>query len=272
MFSLSLQSSTSSDKYSVLDDPPSQPLKLGDIRLNLRRLSKMVLGGYGGASLIFFGLPYPETELSHSTLSGATKSVLDPDSPLKASTLQQDANILAQVVHDADDEEISAGTSRLAHSRDAGRLGGTPHSRNPTQGHHTRASTSFRPDPYPNSIGRHAGGSIPFPCVSTSNLSSTLLTPPGSPMRSPADPLPASPTHSVPKPSWWEIVTGQRDKEIFEGFAAAAIAAGEIKEAGKEAKKELKRGELSFSLVWHHSFLLIPISVREQSIGYDWSD
>jgi hypothetical protein len=223
----------------------------------------MVLGGYGGASLILFGLPYPGTESSHSTLSGATKSGLDPDSTLKASTLQQDADILAQVVHDADDEEISAGTSCLAHSRDAGRLSGTtPHSRNTTQGHLARASTSFRPDPYPNSIGRHDGGSIPFPCVSTSNLSSTLLTPPGSPMRSPADLLPASPTHSVPKPSWWEIVTGQRDKEIFEGFAAAAVAAGEIKEAGKEAKKELKRGELSFSLAWHHPSLLIPISIR----------
>jgi len=82
-------------------------------------------------------------------------------------------------------------------------------------------------------------------------------------MRSPADLPPVSPTPSVPKPSWWEIVTGQKDKEIFEGFAAAAIAAGEIKQAGKEAKKELKRGQLLYSLVWHRSSLLIPIFIRE---------
>lgn len=47
---------------------------------------------------------------------------------------------------------------------------------------------------------------------------------------------------TLPRPSLWEIVTGKRDQEIFEGFAAAAIAAGEIREGAKEARKEYRRG------------------------------
>lgn len=226
----------------AIDEPP-QPLKLGEIRLNLRRLSKMVLGGYGGAGLIFFGVPYPGFEQPTPASGMATVNVDTTTAPASSAVIQQDAQILAQVVHEADDEEIAAGTSRLAHSRTVSRATQTStHSRVQTEGT-SRGQPSSRPDPYPNSIGRRGGGSIPFPSVSTTTLASPLRSPLESPLLSPVDPTP--PTRPVPvsRPSWWEIVTGQRDQEIFEGFAAAAIAAGEIREAGKEAKKELQRGK-----------------------------
>ena len=37
--------------------PPPRPQTQDDLRLTLRRLSKMCLAGYGGASLLFFGVP-----------------------------------------------------------------------------------------------------------------------------------------------------------------------------------------------------------------------
>ena len=218
--------------------------------MNLRRLSKMVLGGYGGASLIFFGLPYPgqqpPTKSKKETSSSKGKEPARSEDPPDMNIVQEEEEVLAQLVHDADEEEITAGSSALpptstvsSHSR--------YHSQDPstsTNAHNpTPTPTNYRTNAYPNSIGR--AGSIPFPSVSTASLGSTAVHPAS--VHSPTDSTstetgdsPAAP--APPIPSWWDILTGKRDQEIFEGFASAAIAAGEIKEGAKEARKEMQRG------------------------------
>jgi hypothetical protein len=221
-----------------------KPLKMGDIRMNFRRLSKMVLGGYGGASLLFFGVPFPGQQPPTEDQKNADTEGKSPKINPDTNVAQGEEEVLAQLVHDGDDEEITAGSSALPHSRDV-----SAHLRYPmpTSPVHSPTPTrnSSRLGIYPNSPGPRAGG-VPFPSVSTTNLHSPAH----------AHPVIGSPTESVstvqgedltitarPVPSWWEMLTGQRDREIFEGFASAAIAAGEIKAGAKEARKELKRGQ-----------------------------
>ncbi|PVF95748.1 hypothetical protein CPB86DRAFT_787758 [Serendipita vermifera] len=263
----------------ALEDSPVHNLKMGDIRLNLRRLSKMVLGGYGGASLLFFGVPYPgkepATDPTKSQLSkgkAAEPTTVISTANVSDQDLKEEEEVIAQLVHDADDEEMTAGSSTLAHSRTV-----SMHSRYPTSPtQHYQAmpgpsninSNQRRPrlstttiskgtnlaDIYPNSPGGRAmtrgggtsngsGGTVPFPSVSTTELPSSPTWP-----AQPTFAFPSSPTESIHTPpatikgpSWWEMLSGKRDQEIFEGFAAAAIAAGEIKEGAREAKKELNR-------------------------------
>ncbi|KAG6819819.1 hypothetical protein H0H93_008229 [Arthromyces matolae] len=63
---------TSTSKFSITPlPPPTRPrvvdtpprLSISELKVTLRRLSKMVLAGYGGASLLFFGV-YPDVSLS----------------------------------------------------------------------------------------------------------------------------------------------------------------------------------------------------------------
>jgi hypothetical protein len=216
--------------------------------MNFRRLSKMVLGGYGGASLLFFGLPFPGQQQPAEANKGADAKEMRPKTSPDINMVQGEEDVLAQLVHDGDDEEITAGSSALPHSRDV-----SFHSRYPTSQSHTSTATAYSSTPkpsssrmgvYPNSPGPRAGG-VPFPSVSTSSLPSPTCIHPA--LVSPTNSISTAPgedttTAAPPAPSWWEILTGKRDREIFEGFASAAIAAGEIKEGAKEARKELKRG------------------------------
>lgn len=236
-------------KHYTGDNDHVQPLKLGDIRMNFRRLSKMVLGGYGGASLLFFGIPYPDqqppTASAKDTKSSKGKAPETSENIPEINLVKEEEEVLAQLVHDADDEEIQAGSSALPHTRDlTGDSRYSPqHTRTPTASSSTATASTARTGPYPNSIGR--AGSVPFPSVSTTNLGPTSTGPTSaqSPTESHSTTSGDGPAiTAAPIPSWWEIVTGKRDQEIFEGFASAAIAAGEIKEGAKEARKELKRG------------------------------
>lgn len=231
------------------DNDNVQPLKLGDIRMNFRRLSKMVLGGYGGASLLFFGVPYPSQP--SPTRGKKNKNSPKEDHPATSSnipdmsTAQEEEEVLTQLVHDANDEEITAGSSALPHTRDVSahstRQAPLPRTFSATE-QPTPTTSMYRTESYPNSIG-HAGG-IPFPSLSTTGLPSP--TPHPATLYSPTETVSTinwedATTNASPVPSWWEMLTGKRDQEIFEGFAAAAIAAGEIKEGAKEARKDLKR-------------------------------
>ncbi|KAG8754175.1 hypothetical protein FRC14_005314 [Serendipita sp. 396] len=275
---------------SAIDEPSTQPARLGDIRLNLRRLSKMVLGGYGGASLLFFGIPFPSKESQASVQDPTVSKTKSPrrhrhipsitidyanrqasqDNVRPASILQEEGEALAQLLHDVDEDEAIFKPSTLSHSRnvsissfasrygqltpETSRAGALNLNRFPATESHYQATSSQRSDQkfsgakaYPNSIGPRAGG-VPFPSVSTTNLnsppipqktSSTSSSLTASPIEMRSKPLPA--TVDGGRPSWWQILTGRHDKEIFEGFAAAAMAAGEIKEGAKEARKEWNR-------------------------------
>ncbi|CAG7848201.1 SubName: Full=Uncharacterized protein {ECO:0000313/EMBL:CCA75083.1} [Serendipita indica DSM 11827] len=228
----------------AIDEPSIQAPKLGDIRLNLRRLSKLVLGSYGGTSLLFFGIPYP----------GGEAAPKDPVIPPVATTtgaqiaeeaLAMEETVLVQLVNDAEAEEVSQRPSTLHHTRSLA----ASVSRHPAWGSsHVRSSTLDlnrgvpNGEPYPNSTGVRGAG-VPFPAVSTPDLNSfessvRTSSTASSPTRSESHREGAQTTNV---PSWWELLTGQRDREIFEGFAAAAIAAEEIKEGAREAKKELDR-------------------------------
>lgn len=225
--------------------------------MNLRRLSKMVLGGYGGASLLFFGVPYPGQQPTPQIKKSAEAKGEAPKVSPDINMAQEGEEALSQLIHDADDEEITAGSSALPHSRDV-----TAHSRYPTYQSHTSTtpihsrifSAPYSPTPapssrmgsYPNSPGPRAGG-VPFPSISATSPS-PMPTVTYSAITSPTESISGAQgegpiTQAPPIPSWWEILTGQKDQEIFEGFASAAIAAGEIKEGAKDARKELKRGQ-----------------------------
>lgn len=225
-----------------------KPLKMGDMRLNFRRLSKMVLGGYGGASLLFFGLPYPGQQPPLKNENGGDAKGKAPNRSRDVNMVQEDEAALTQLIHDADDEEIKGGSSTLPRSRDV-----SFHLRYPTSHTSTSVAPSHASTPaatvsrrgiYPNSPGSRAGG-VPFPSLSTTNLNSLPFPVPASAISPSDSPSTAHGEEAVappPVPSWWEILTGKKDREIFEGFASAAIAAGEIREGAKEAKKILGKG------------------------------
>ena len=54
----------------------TSPTPLAEHKVNLRRLSKMVLAGYGGATLLFFGVPPSHFGIEKSTACSGSKDVL----------------------------------------------------------------------------------------------------------------------------------------------------------------------------------------------------
>jgi hypothetical protein len=262
----------------------------------------MVLGGYGGASLIFFGIPYPQkdatdkpntspapqaassTRVRRSREEDASKNSKDKEKavPKRVQETPNEENILTQLIKDAEEQEATAGPSNLiTHTRH----GSAASSR--FDSHETYAQTYSKrtggrlatAHRYPNSPGAHATNTlraarsmgspvipsvVPFPTVSTTNLHtpsgtstlhqrtasmvsmvSTASSIPASPTTPTANPASTEQTSAAGPPSWWEILTGKRDQEIFEGFAAAASAASDIREGAREAKKEFERGKLA---------------------------
>lgn len=113
-------------------DDSIPPLRLEHVRLNLRRFSKMVLGGYGGAALTFFGIPFPQKHKESKANDETTR--------------EEEEEVLAQLVQDADEDEVEAAAK----------------------------GSSFHKDNVP-----------------------------------------------PPAPSWWDVLWGKHDQEIFEGFATS---------------------------------------------------
>ncbi|KAG9075044.1 hypothetical protein FRC06_010309, partial [Ceratobasidium sp. 370] len=117
------------------------------LRPILRRMSHMVIGGYGGASFLFFGLAFPSISEAAASAHPTDSSAASPSS----STPQHNQSI-ADVVHKAESES-----------------------------------------------------------------------------RAPASQHPAE-----PRRSWWGLITGQHDQEIFERFAGHSRAEPAV---GEDAKK-----------------------------------
>ncbi|KAG8741155.1 hypothetical protein FRC10_003253 [Ceratobasidium sp. 414] len=68
------------------------------LRPILRRMAHMVIGGYGGASFLFFGLAFP-------SIGEATASAQPTDSPTSpSSSIPQRSQIITDVVHEAESE------------------------------------------------------------------------------------------------------------------------------------------------------------------------
>ncbi|KAF8590254.1 alpha/beta-hydrolase [Ramaria rubella] len=133
----------------------------------LRRLSKMVLAGYGGAGLLFFGTPLkPDNPGS----TAPQRSVLDhgqvspqSDSEVKGS----EEEILVHVVEDAEAEAIS-------HSTNITSPNVLPSGLTSSNTHHS------------TDLNHNSEFGTAIPCSSY---------------------------------SWWNVLLGKHDREIFEGFA-----------------------------------------------------
>lgn len=143
---------------------------------NLRRLSKMVLAGYGGAGLIFFGTPLQPTEHKPETSQSPANDDRTSHAPCHTDSEVKDVeeNILIHIVEDAEAEAMSP---------------------------------SMRDDSFPNS-----------PSFETSESSTS---------RHPTQIVNPTERHNHAPPSssysWWNVLLGKHDREIFEGFAFTSV-------------------------------------------------
>lgn len=141
----------------------------------LRRLSKMVLAGYGGAGLLFFGTPLrpdeptPQPSKFPTFENNTSQTPFHTDSEVK----DMEENILIHVVEDAEAEAIS-----------------------PTM--HDVPVPEMRSQPGPSGIFR-----------SRTDVINPIQE------RSGADPSSSY--------SWWNVLLGKHDREIFEGFAFTPV-------------------------------------------------
>lgn len=159
-------SSVSSPSHCVPSHSSPIPYRSNyEISRNLRRLSKMVLAGYGGAGLLFFGTPLRPDKLASvsSQCSAHDPNIQKTDTEVKDS----EEDILVHVVEDAEAEAMSP--------------------------------------PMRNVILLEESSSGP----STSTPRRHLVNPA-------PDPTPPAPSS---KYSWWNVLLGKHDREIFEGFA-----------------------------------------------------
>ncbi|KAG8790624.1 hypothetical protein FRC12_011438 [Ceratobasidium sp. 428] len=117
------------------------------LRPILRRMSHMVIGGYGGASFLFFGLAFPSVGEAAASSQPPNTSTPSPPPPTP-----QRRQTIADVVHKAESE---------AH-------------------------------------------------------------------------VPASQQHTEPRRTWWGLITGQHDQEIFERFAGHSRTESVVEETGQK--------------------------------------
>ena len=158
-----------------------------ELKTTLRRLSKMVLAGYGGASLLFFGVSPTDA------YNAATSSNTNGKMPSRRSLPQAEPTSFSDMMA----KEKTAEEAQLTHAIDA-------------------------------SEAEAAGdATFTFPGATSSSTTS------GS-------------SSGAPKPySWWDVLLGKHDHEIFELSAAHDHAdesknRAEMKETAERKKKEMK--------------------------------
>ncbi len=90
-------------RHPNLPVPTPRPQSQNDLRLTLRRLSKMCLAGYGGASLLFFGVP-PKPPINPSeekaTLEAAVEESEKPQEDMQNRTFPWWSMLLGKHDHD----------------------------------------------------------------------------------------------------------------------------------------------------------------------------
>lgn len=172
---------------SSTDIEPLPQMSDSELKTTLRRLSKMVLAGYGGASLLFFGVSPTDA------YKAATSSNTSGKMPSRRSPAQAEPTSFSDMMA----KEKTAEEAQLTHAIDASEA--------------------------------EAAGDVPF-------------TFPGVPSSSTA----SESSSGVPKPySWWDVLLGKHDREIFELSAAhdhgdESKHRAEMKETAERKKKEMK--------------------------------
>ena len=171
---------TSSDKGSPADlngTDMAVPIRSNyETWKNFRRLSKMVLAGYGGAGLIFFGTPlHPTNPKPNSSQSPVTDN-RTPHTSFRTDNQVKDMeeDILIHIVEDAEAEDMSPPRREV------------PFAEKPSFG--TASSSTSR---------NHR---------TTTNTTQGYCR------------VPSSSSYS-----WWNVLLGKHDREIFEGFAFTPV-------------------------------------------------
>jgi sn1-specific diacylglycerol lipase len=136
---------------------------------NLRRLSKMVLAGYGGAGLLFFGTPLQPTEPNHIFSQSSAYENRAPSSCTDSEVKNMEEDILINLVEEAEAEAMSPPMRNVA-------VSDVP---------------SFESA---SNCKSHYRSGIINPTLTQSSATSSAY-------------------------SWWNVLLGKHDREIFEGFA-----------------------------------------------------
>jgi len=98
----------SSSKHASSYIPPPKPLSNTELKTTLRRLSKMVLAGYGGASLLFFGVPLTATPGGRS-IRGTIKGSGQVQTNAKKGKEREEEAELARAVNASEAEAAGDG-------------------------------------------------------------------------------------------------------------------------------------------------------------------